>query len=64
MFVTQHTNLPRKRAAQKEQQMKDALLDATNAATAATASIAEISQIVAGLEARVTALEAASKASK
>ena len=41
--------------------MKDALLDATNAATAATASIAEIAQIIAGLETRVTALEAKAK---
>lgn len=64
MFVTHHTNLPRKRAAQKEQQMKNALLDATNAVTSAAVSIAEISQIVAGLETRVTALEAAVKASK
>ena len=61
MFVTQHTNLPRKRAAQKEQQMKNALLDATNAATAAAASIAEIAQIIAGLEARITALEGKTK---
>ena len=61
MFVTQHTNLPKRRAAQKEQQMKDALLDATNAATVATASIAEIAQIIAGLETRVTALEAKAK---
>lgn len=61
MFVTQHTNLPRKRTAQKEQQTKDALLDATNAATAATASIAEIAQIIAGLETRVAALEAKAK---
>ena len=38
MFIAQHTNLPKKRAAQKEQQMKDALLDATNAATAVTAA--------------------------
>lgn len=61
MFVTQHTNLPRKRAAQKKQQTKDALLDATNAATAATASIAEIAQIIAGLETRVAALEEKTK---
>ena len=58
MFVTKHTTLPRKRAAQKEQQTKNALLDATNAAAAATASIAEIAQIIAGLETRVAALEA------
>lgn len=61
MFVTKHTNLPKRRAAQKEQQMKNALLDATNAATAATASIAEIAQIIAGLETRVAALEAKTK---
>ena len=61
MFITQHTNLPRKRAAQKEQQTKNALLDATNAAAAATASIAEIAQIIAGLETRVAALEAKAK---
>ena len=61
MFIAQHTNLPKKRAAQKEQQMKDALLDATNAATAATASIAENAQIIAGLETRVAALEAKAK---
>ena len=61
MFVTQHTNLPKRRAAQKEQQMKNALLDATNAATAVTASIAEIAQIIAGLETRVAALEAKTK---
>lgn len=61
MFVTQYTSLPKKRAAQKEQQMKNALLDATNAATAATVSIAEIAQLVAGLEARVAALEAKAK---
>lgn len=61
MLVTQHTNLPRKRAAQKEQQTKNALLDATNAATAATVSIAETAQLIAGLEARVAALEAKAK---
>lgn len=61
MFVTQYTSLPKKRAARKEQQMKNALLDATNAATAATVSIAEIAQLVAGLEARVAALEAKAK---
>lgn len=61
MFVTQYTNLPRKRAAQKEQQTNNALLDATNAATAATASIAEIAQIIAGLDTRVAALEAKAK---
>ncbi len=61
MFVTKHTTLPRKRAAQKEQQTKNALLDATNAAAAATASIAEIAQIIAGLETRVAALEAKAK---
>lgn len=61
MFIAQHTNLPKKRAAQKEQQMKNALLDATNAAAAATASIAEIAQIIAGLETRVAALEAKAK---
>ena len=61
MFIAQHTNLPRKRAAQKEQQTKHALLDATNAAAAATASIAEIAQIIAGLETRVAALEAKAK---
>lgn len=61
MFITQHTSLPKKRAAQKEQQMKNALLDATNAAAAATASIAEIAQIIAGLETRVAALEAKAK---
>lgn len=61
MFVTQHTSLPKRRAAQKEQQMKNALLDATNAATAAAASIAEIAQIIAGLEARITALEEKTK---
>ena len=61
MFVTQHKNLQRKSAAQKEQQTKSALLDATNAAAAATASIAEIAQIIAGLETRVAALEAKAK---
>ena len=61
MFVTQYTSLPKKRAAQKEQQMKNALLDATNAAAATTASIAEIAQIIAGLETRVAALEAKAK---
>ena len=61
MFITQHTSLPKKRAAQKEQQMKNALLDATNAAAAATASIAEIAQIIAGLETRIAALEAKTK---
>ena len=61
MFIAQHTNLPKKRAVKKEQQMKNALLDATNAAVAATASIAEIAQIIAGLETRVAALEAKAK---
>lgn len=64
MFVTQYTNLPKERAAQKEQRTKNALLDATNAATSAAVSIAEVSQIIADLETRVTALEAAAKASK
>ena len=61
MFVTQHTNLPRKRAAQKEKELKAAVLDATNAATAATVSLAEVMQLVATLETRIAALEAKAK---
>ena len=61
MFVTKHTTLPRKRAAQKDKELKAAVLDATNAATAAAASIAEIAQIIAGLETRVAALEVKTK---
>lgn len=61
MFVTQYTSLPKKRAAQKDKELKATVLDATNAAAAATASIAEIAQIIAGLETRVAALEAKAK---
>ena len=61
MFVMKHTNLPRKRAAQKEKELKAAVLDATNAATAATVSLAEVMQLVATLETRIAALEAKTK---
>lgn len=61
MFVTKHTTLPRKRAAQKDKELKAAVLDATNAATAATVSLAEVMQLVATLETRIAALEAKAK---
>ena len=61
MFVTKHTTLPRKRAAQKDKELKAAVLDATNAATAATVSLAEVMQLVAALEMRIAALEAKAK---
>lgn len=61
MFVTQHTTLPRKRAAQKDKELKAAVLDATNTATAVTVALAEVMQLVASLEMRVAALETKAK---
>lgn len=64
MFLQNRKTLPQKRAAEKEEQMRAAILDATNLASSAAASIAEVAQLAATLEARVTALEAAAKSSK